>query len=239
MPERFYRNVDLDLDDLADALIEWFEHDTFVVQDFQEGPTILIQARKENLISRLSFTSQALNIRLSPLTRGFKAEVAAGEWLDKGVGAAAAAVAVKFINPLIGIGAAAATGYGIYQQLMLPENAFAFIERFVDEHGVDLGERDADSRRRRGRTRSDGVDDELDELRREVEPRAGTERPASDAGVPKSQAAPGRFCPNCGEEITPGSRFCGACGAKLPTPAGSPPPPPAAATAADDPADGE
>lgn len=224
MSERYYRNVELDLDDLADALIEWFERDGFLVQDFQEGPTILVQARKETPLTKISFTSQALNVRLAPLTRGFKAEVLAGEWMDKGVGAAAAAVAVKFINPLLGLGAAASTGYGIYQQMILPEKAFEFIERFVDEHGVDLGEREGDSRRRRARGRDVSVDDELAELKREPEPTRVTEPRA------KAPAVPGSFCPNCGEATGAGARFCHACGQSLsaaaPSPTPAPPPRP-------------
>src|SRR5690606_32236581 len=121
MAERTYRNVDVDLDDLADAIVGWFEHDGFEVQDFQEGPSIYIQSRKQSLLTKVSFTGQALNVRLSPLARGFKIDITSGEWLEKGVGAGAAALALRFLNPFVAVGAGVATGYGIYQQLKLPE----------------------------------------------------------------------------------------------------------------------
>jgi len=220
MAERTYRNVDIDLDDLADALVLWFERDGFEVQDFQEGPAILIQAKKQNLVTKLSFTSQALNVRFVPLARGLKVDITVGEWLDKGVGAVAA-VALRVINPLVAVGAAAATGYGVYQQLRLPELTFEFLERYLDEHGVYLGERESEARRRRSQRRDVGdLENELEELRREPE--------MPHAGVAREQAAPGKFCPSCGTEVTRGSRFCHACGQAL-----SAAPPPAEPPAAD------
>ena len=135
MAERTFRNTDVDLDDLADALVDWLTRDGFDVQDFLEGSTIFIQARKENLLTKLSFTGQALNVRLFPLSRGFRIDIGNGEWLDKGLGAGVAAVAVRFINPLVGLGAGAATGFGIYQQLKLPERLLDFVESWLDEHG--------------------------------------------------------------------------------------------------------
>ncbi len=130
MSERTYRDVEIDLDDLADAVVDWFEHDGFEVQDFQEGPGIFIQARKQSLLNRLSATGQALNVRLSPLSSGFRVQVSAGEWLDKGIGAAAA-LALRALSLPLALGAGVATGFGIYQQLKLPEQLLEFIDLFV------------------------------------------------------------------------------------------------------------
>ncbi len=207
MPERTYRDVEVDLDDLADAVIDWFEHDGFEVQDFQEGPAIFIQARKQSLLSTLSATTQALNVRLAPLTAGFKVQVGAGEWLDKGVGALATGLALKFLNPFVALGAGVATGFGIYQQLKLPDLLLDFVEVYVDRHGAPLAEREAPARRpRRGRE----VEAELEELRREPAASADPASPTSPASGP--------FCRQCGKALRADDRFCAGCGAKVEAP---------------------
>ncbi|MCC7491071.1 MAG: zinc ribbon domain-containing protein [Fimbriimonadaceae bacterium] len=192
MPERVYSDLDLDLDDLADAIVDWFEHDGFEVQDFQEGPAIFIQARKQNLMTTLSATSQALNVRLAPLSAGFKVQVGSGEWLDKGVGAIAS-VALKFLNPLLAVGTAAATGYGVYKQLKLPELLLDFIDMYVDRHAAPRPDREVSERRPR--------------------------REPAAAGAPTpAEPPPGtgaRFCPQCGAAVKPADRFCASCGARL------------------------
>ncbi|MBI5833122.1 MAG: zinc ribbon domain-containing protein [Armatimonadetes bacterium] len=219
MPERVFRNVDLDLDDLADAVVDWFVRDGFSVQDFVEGSTVFLQARKENLVTKLSFTGQALNVRLTPLARGFRVDVAAGDWLDKGVGAGVAGLAIKFINPILGVGAGMATGYGIYQQLKLPERVLEYIEWYVDEHGRP--EDDAEERRpRRSARRSD------DDIDREIAGLSEAKPPTAPA--PTTTAAPvrgGGFCPQCGATLYQGAVFCHECGTRLGAPAAAPTPP--------------
>jgi len=201
MSERTYRDVEIDLDDLADAVVDWFEHDGFEVQDFQEGPGIFIQARKQSLLNRLSATGQALNVRLSPLSSGFRVQVSAGEWLDKGIGAAAA-LALRALSLPLALGAGVATGFGIYQQLKLPEQLLEFIDLFVDRHGLQREEAGLEPRRGGRRPpREDEVDAELAELKGEPPRRPAAQRPA--AGL----------CPACDAELRPGDKFCWSCGA--------------------------
>lgn len=197
MPERTYRDLEVDLDDLADAVCDWFEHDGFEVQDFQEGPAIFIQARKQNLMSTLSATTQALNVRLQPLPDGFRVQIGAGEWFDKGVGAVATGLALRFLNPLIALGAGAATGYGIYQQLKLPEQLLDFIEMYVARHAAPRDEPARPVRRSARRSVETEVEDELADLR--------ATPPAPAAG----------YCGQCGAELRGGDRFCHACGARI------------------------
>ncbi len=202
MPERTYRGVDIDLDDLADAVVDWFEHDGFEVQDFLEGPAIFIQARRRNLVTALTVSSQALNVRLSPLSSGFKIQVGAGEWLDKGVGAAAT-LALRFLNPWVALGTGLATGYGIYQQFRLPEQLLDFVEMYVERNGAPRDERELEPRReRRSRAREAEVDSEIEALKR-------TGQPGGGAG----------YCGKCGASLRGGDRFCAGCGAKVPGPA--------------------
>lgn len=198
MPDRTYRDVDIDLDDLADAVVDWFEHDGFEVQDFQEGPAIFIQARKKNLLATISATTQALNVRLQPLASGFRVQVGAGEWFDKGVGAVATAVALRLAMLPIALGAAAATGYGVYQQLKLPEQLLDFVEMYVNRHGMPRDERAFEPRRRRDRPADDEVERELSTLRAQ---RGAAPRPTG-------------FCASCGHGLQPDDNFCPACGAK-------------------------
>ncbi len=214
MAERTFREVDIDLDDLADAVVDWFVHDGFDVQDFQEGPAIFIQARKQSLLTTISATSQALNVRLAPLATGFRVTTYAGEWLDKGVGAVATGLALRLLTLPVALGAGAVTGYGIYQQLKLPEQLMEFIEIYVDRHGVALREEESDARRsRRSRRRDyDEVEDELTE----PQPAGGRAAPA--------------FCTQCGEPLRGADRFCPSCGAKVGQR------PPAAPPATDEPA---
>jgi len=199
MAERTYRDVEVDLDDLADAVVDWFEHDGFEVQDFQEGPGIFIQARKQSLLTTLSATTQALNVRLSPLSSGFRVQVGAGEWLDKGIGAAAA-VALRLINLPLALGAGVATGYGIYQQLKLPEQLLEYIDLFVDRHGLVRDEVGLEPRRSRRPRREDDIEDELAELKDEPR-RTPSAKPAA------------AHCSSCGAELRPGDKFCWSCGA--------------------------
>lgn len=207
MPEKYFRNVEIDLDDLADAVIDWFEQDEFEVQDFQEGPSIYIQARKSSLLSTLSGTGKALNVRLSPLSRGFKVEVGPGDWLDKGIGAGVA-LATRFIFLPLAIGTGIATGYGIYQQLKLPEQLLDFVEAYVDRHGIDLETRELEERRTRRERKVEAnidegdIEDELAALRAS----RGRTRPATTGAK--------TFCPECGAE-TSGGNFCAACGYDL------------------------
>lgn len=224
MPERVYRNVDLDLDDLADGVIDWFVQDGFEVQDFIEGATIFLQAKKENLVTKLSFNSQAVNVRLTPLARGFRVDVTTGEWLDKGVGAAAA-VGLRLINPLIAIGAGAATGYGIYQQLKLPERVLDYVEWYVNQHGR-LDEEYEGPRQRVSTRREVEIDEDIEAMR--------GARDRDQAAPAPAPAASGGFCASCGAALHAGARFCHACGtsvtASAPPPADRPaasePPPP-------------
>jgi hypothetical protein len=210
MAERSFRNVEVDLDDLADAVVAWLERDGFEVQDFLEGPTVFIQARKENLVTKLSFTGQALNVRLTPLARGFKVDVGPGDWLDKGVGVGVAAVAVRFINPLVGLGAGVATGYGIYQQMRLPERVMDFVESFLDEHGL-LGTEPEERKPRRAKERDEAaIDEELEELRRDV-----GELGATAAASKSTGATAGKFCPKCGQRAYTEAAFCHHCGQDL------------------------
>ncbi|MBI2302719.1 MAG: zinc ribbon domain-containing protein [Armatimonadetes bacterium] len=201
MPERTFRDVEIDLDDLADAVVDWFERDAFEVQDFQEGPSIFIQARKQSLLNTLSGTGKSLNVRLSPLSRGFKIEVGAGDWLDKGAGAAVA-FGVRMLNPLLFFPAIAATGYGIYQQLKLPEELLDFVEVYVDEHGVGTVTNERQTRTRR---RDVSIDEELEELK--------SGRPATAA--PAEREAGKRYCPKCGAQASGDANFCHGCGADL------------------------
>lgn len=198
MPERTYRDVELDLDDLADAVVDWFEHDGFEVQDFQEGPGIFIQARKQNLLTTLSATTQALNVRISPLSAGFRVQIGAGEWLDKGIGAAAA-VALRLVSLPLALGAGVATGYGIYQQLKLPEQLLEFIDLFVDRHGLVREDVGLEPRRGRRSRREDDIDDELADLKGES--RRTPPKPAAER------------CASCDAELRPGDKFCWSCGA--------------------------
>lgn len=202
MADRTYRDVDVDLDDLADAIIDWFEHDEFEVQDFQEGPAIFIQARKQSLLSRISATTQALNVRLSPLSSGFKIQVGAGEWMDKGVGALATGLAVRLAAWPLALGAGVATGFGIYQQLKLPDLLLEFVDMYVERHGVFVDEPAPDRRRgtRREPARAVEVEEELDDLRQE----RGTGR-----------GRPSLYCPECGKPVKPSDNFCPSCGARV------------------------
>ena len=212
MPERTYRDVDLDLDDLADAVVDWFERDSFEVQDFQEGPSIFIQARKQSVLTMVSGTGKALNVRLSPLSRGFKVEIAAGDWLDKGVGAGLAIAARAIFLPLA-VGAAAATGYGIYQQLKLPEELLDFIDSFVDRRGVDL---DTPARgERRSPAAPADVEEELEAMRRRRTARTDDAPPEPRPATRTTR----RYCPQCGAQVSADAKFCQACGQALRPPA--------------------
>lgn len=219
MPERTFRNVEIDLDDLADAVVEWFEADSFEVQDFQEGPSIYIQARRQNLLSTVTGTGKALNVRLSPLSRGFKIEVGPGDWLDKGIGAGVA-IATRFVFLPLAIGTGIATGWGIYKQLKLPDQLLDFVADYVAQNGVNLESRGIEERRTKRereaatRVRDDDVEQELADLRRRRGEKATASRPASVTSK--------RYCPECGAEVPSGSNFCGSCGGDLREPAAEP-----------------
>ena len=184
--ERTYRNVRVDLDDLADALIEWFARDGFEVQDFLEGPTIYLQAKKESLVTRATFSTLAVNVRLTPLTRGFKLEVAPGEWLDKLSGAGLAGLAFRFINPILGLGTGAATGWGIYQQIKLPDRIVDFVEFYLDDNATLEEE---DERRPRDRAQRDQDRAQRDQERAQDRAKRDEERAQDRAQRGRSGAA--------------------------------------------------
>jgi len=108
-----------------------------------------------------------------------------------------------------------ATGYGIYQQLKLPERILEYVEWYVDEHGRVDEEAEERRPRRSARRGDEAIDQEIASL-------------SEQKPVPTTSTAPvrgGGFCPRCGTSQYQDAIFCHECGTRLAGPT-----PPAAST---------
>jgi hypothetical protein len=117
----------LKLHDLAQALTNWFEGQTFEVQDLEMpgGDDELVQARRGGWRNFVGLGT-ALTLHLHYTEPTLTVEVGEGRWADK---AATTAVSMFILWPL-----AITAGVGAYQQIQLPKRVIEFISEFLKSH---------------------------------------------------------------------------------------------------------
>lgn len=124
---RIFQAQEINLNELADNLQDWYKSQDFTVQMLDvNGGGILIQTSKGGWRNAVGMSS-ALNVVLRQNSSTLSVEVGAGKWLDK---AAVGAVSLFVLWPL-----AVTTAWGAWRQSQLPKQTYEFIQKFIDMKG--------------------------------------------------------------------------------------------------------
>ena len=213
---RTFYGPDIDIPSLAQALADHFSRDGYQTQIVPVSNTaLMVQAQKEDTLRKMAGMSSALSAVLSLEGEYVAAEIGGAKWADKGV--AAGVGAIIFFPVLI------TAGVGAYQQSQLTSKAWQFVEQFVRTHsqfagqGAPLGQFGQPPSppgyyQQPGLPQAGFPPPPLRGAAPPPPPPANFGRTPQAAAVP--QPAPvGTVCASCGQAMTPGSKFCMACGA--------------------------
>ncbi|WP_103666463.1 zinc ribbon domain-containing protein [Pseudanabaena sp. BC1403] len=121
---RTYQIPEIDLNELADNLQDWYKSKNFTVQKLTvDGGGVLVQASQGGWRDVVGISS-SLNVVLRQNESTLLVEIGAGKWLDK---AAVGAVGVFFLWPL-----AVTNAWGVWKQSQLPKQTYDFIQKAID-----------------------------------------------------------------------------------------------------------
>lgn len=121
---RHYQAANLNQQDLISHLRVWFVNQNFEVQTLKtEDGADLLQVAKTGSWRKFVGLSTALNVVVRSKDSDLSVEVGAGRWIDK---AAAGTVSLFVLWPL-----AVTAAFGAWQQLKMPEKAFAAITEYL------------------------------------------------------------------------------------------------------------
>lgn len=190
------------LQELAQAVMQWYQSQQFEVMSAPTSDGLMIQARHEGGLRTAFGTGSALQIVLTPRGEELVVEIGAGKWGDK---AAVGAVGVFLLWPL-----AFTAAYGAYQQSKLPERTFEFIERYL-AGGVQAAMMVA-------WTPPPIYGSPAAPAPPPMPP--PTPSSATPPAAPAAESAPvataeGGYCTKCGHPFSAGAAFCEKCGTKL------------------------
>jgi len=203
---RTFYGPDIDIPSLAQALADNFSREGYQTQVVPVSNTsLMVQARKEDTLRKIAGMSSALSAVLSLEGEYVAVEMGGAKWADKGVAAGVGA----FLFPPALITA----GVGAFQQSQLTNKGWQFIEQYIRSHsafggsampGGGLGQFQPNPQfhspmmpgGQAGAMRGP----------------AGPPAPINMGGAMQAPAA-GTVCAACNQVMTPGSKFCQACGA--------------------------
>ncbi len=201
---KMYDAPNLNLQDLAQAMLAWFRGQSFEAQIFHtpDGATI-VQARKAGGWRVLVGMAAALNVTMRYQPGQLIVEMGAAQWADKAVvGAAGALVFLPLLIP---------AAFGAWQQQQLPSQVDRFIEQYLLLSAQISKAQAAPAA-------------PTEPFAAEPAPAAAQAQPEAHcpvcgkvvrAGAQFCDACGARLkqvCSKCGMELRPGARFCDACG---------------------------
>ncbi len=233
MEKRTFYGPDIDLQLLAQALVDHFSRDGYETQAMQVSETgFMVQARKEATLRKIAGMSSALTAVLNMEGEYVSVEMGGAKWADKGV--AAGVGAIIFFPALI------TAGVGAYQQSQLQTKAWQFIEQYIRSNSAFSGPSFSTAQAGMGISGGMGMRSGMG-MSGAGMPGAGMpggmamqggrgmpggnpqyRGPASapppvnmGAGPGAGHSAPpaGMVCAQCNQVLPPGSKFCLACGA--------------------------
>lgn len=208
MDKKVFYAPDIDISGLGQSLSDWFAGQGFQTQLLPAasgGATV--QARKESTLRTLTGMSNALTVSINPEGENIGVEMGNAKWLDKG---AAAAVGVLIFWPAL-----VTAGVGAYQQNQIQNQAWQFIEQYIRANsayggsssmpGASFGPMQAAPPTTGQQMGGQRVTPPM-----AVQPGMG--------GVPQpvNMSASGSAsanCPQCGQLLRQGAKFCDNCGA--------------------------
>ncbi len=202
MERRTFYGPDINLEALAQALVDFFARDRYRTQMMPVHPAgFMVQAAKEDALRKISGTDTALTAVLNLEGEYVAVDLGGAKWADKGL--VAGVGALLFFPVLI------TAGIGTYNQTHLQNDVWQFIEQYIHTHS-------------KAGPGPQGV--------AQAKPPAPPPPAAGVAGVcaqckqplpPGSKfcnacgAAVSSACKSCGAALPAGARFCNQCGSPV------------------------
>ncbi|MBC7257093.1 MAG: zinc ribbon domain-containing protein [Chloroflexi bacterium] len=192
--QRVYQAPEVDLGQLGQALVEWFQRGGFEAQAMPApGEGVLVQARKPEGWRQFLGMSAALNVSLVKSGDLLTVQTGAAPWADKAV--------VGAVGALLFWPALIPAAYGAWQQKKLPDQVFDFVNQYIMGGGKVITA-----------------------LPFEAAPTQEAAMTCPSCGHAVREGAKfcdncgarlEMTCPQCGHTLRPGAKFCDHCGAKV------------------------
>jgi hypothetical protein len=206
MDRRAFYAPDIDINNLAQALGQWYAGQGYQAQSFPSpNGGLTVQARKESTLRTLAGMSSALTVVMTAEGENIAVEVGGAKWVDK---AAAGGAGLLLLGPVGLIGA----GVGAYQQSQIQSQSWQFIERYIMSNSAYASSAPA------GFTAAPtqfgpGMAQPIAPVQPHRTPT--TPPPPLNMGATgvAGGAAASANCSQCGQPLRPGAKFCDNCGA--------------------------
>lgn len=212
MDARFYHSEEIDIERLANDLVNVYQAQGYQAQQFGNKDRMLVQLKKGGDFEALIGMQAALSLTIQRTAGGVLAMVGSQKWLDK---AAVGAVGLAFLWPL-----ALTAGAGAWRQASLANQALNMVDGLV--------------RQQRPEVQMGPVPVQImPQVQQQYLPPPGpyyvpsqpvtvspVPPPALPAPAPTSTATPKTTlpCPNCNTPYEEGNTFCPSCGRSLKQP---------------------
>lgn len=196
--QRIYSAPGVDLQALAQALLEWYQQQGFESQIVPSaGGGLTVQARKEDTLRKVSGTSAALSVNLIRQGDNLTVQAGAAKWADKAVVGVAAAI---IFWPLLILPA-----YGAYKQKDLIDDTFVFIDQYLGSAGMIAAPTGAPAGA--AATTATNLAVHCPSCNQPLREGARFCDKCGSALITE--------CPKCKADLRPGAKFCDACGAPI------------------------
>lgn len=204
MPDqKMYHAPGLDLQQLGQALMQFFQGKGYKTQMLPGPGSVTVQAQKGSGWVTTA-TSQALTVTMTPQGDNLVVQVGGARWAEKAV---SGAVAVLVFWPL-----AALPAYGAYKQKEIIDQTWGFLDQYIASAQSTPMEM--------------GAPMAAPVMAPSVAPAAAPRAQASCPSCGQPVRAGAKFCAHCGAslvqtcakcgaELRPGSKFCDNCGAPV------------------------
>ena len=198
--QRVFSAPDLDLQHLADSLMQWLQLQGNDTQVVKTPGGLTVQARHTQSTAAKWGGGVALNVMMIQQGENLQVQVGTGKWTIQAVSGVAAVI---LFWPLLALPA-----YAAYKQKQLIDDTWQFIGQYLSSGGQTTMPAAAASPRPQF---------------------AGAPAPSTQVACPscgKPVRANAKFCPECGAKLQvscsecgatlrPGSKFCDSCGAPV------------------------
>jgi len=204
MEKRSFYAPDIDIQNLARALMDWYTRDGYQTQMMPSANGgASVQARKEDTLRKLAGMSSAVTTNMMFEGDYLSVEIGGAKWADKG--AAGAVGALIFFPVLI------TAGVGAYQQSQLQNKTWQFIDQFIKTNSAFGGSA-------MGAPTVPPFPSQQPiqpQYGRQAAPPPPLNMGQGGGGQAAAGAAPSGACSQCGQTLPSGAKFCNGCGAPV------------------------